>query len=68
MVADCKDAYRQVPIRPDQRRFLVMKVGERYVVDTCLARSLQPATDIFGSLVDALRHFIEFNWTGLVGG
>lgn len=59
LVADCKDAFRQIPIRADQRRFLVIKFGELYAIDTCLAMGLVPATDLWGTVIDVLRLFIE---------
>uniref|UniRef100_A0A0K3CCY1 Elongator complex protein 2 n=1 Tax=Rhodotorula toruloides TaxID=5286 RepID=A0A0K3CCY1_RHOTO len=55
LIDDAKDAFRQVPIHPDDRKWLVMQFDGKFFIDSCLPMGLSPATDIWGRTVDLLR-------------
>ncbi|KAK4697576.1 hypothetical protein P7C70_g8189, partial [Phenoliferia sp. Uapishka_3] len=57
LVVDVKDAFRIIPIRPEQRRWTVIQWGLGYIIDTSLVMGLVPSTDIWGSLVDLMRMY-----------
>ena len=53
-----KNAYRIVPIRPDDYYLLDMKWREYYFVDLALPFGLRSAPNIFDSLADLFSGFL----------
>ena len=51
---DIKQAYRMVPVHPDDRRLLGMKWEGKVYVDKCLPFGLRSAPLIFSAIADAL--------------
>ena len=52
---DVKDAYRMVPVHPDDRYLLGMQWDGRLYIDTALPFGLRSAPKIFNALVDAIE-------------
>ena len=51
---DLKDAYRCVPIRKEDWKYLGMSFEDKYLIDTCLPMGLASSCKIFQSISDAL--------------
>lgn len=56
---DIKQAYRMVPVHPDDRRLLGMKWGGKVYVDKVLPFGLRSAPLIFTAVADALQWMME---------
>lgn len=52
---DAKSAFRQVPVRKEDRMWTVMEFEGGFYVDFCLPMGLSSSTDIWGRHVDVLR-------------
>ena len=56
---DVKEAFRNIPIHPDDRPLLAMRWNNKIFVDKCLPFGLRSAPIIFSAVADALQWIIQ---------
>ena len=56
---DVKEAFRNIPIHPDDRPLLAMRWNNKIFVDKCLPFGLRSAPIIFSAVADALLWIIQ---------
>ncbi|KAK4699152.1 hypothetical protein P7C70_g7113, partial [Phenoliferia sp. Uapishka_3] len=66
LVVDVKDAFRIIPLRPEQRRWTVIQWGLGFIIDVGLVMGLVPSTDIWGSLVDLIRLYVAVTFITVI--
>ena len=59
---DIKNAYRIIPIHPDDRYLLSMKWRDQYFVDLALPFGLRSAPGIFNTLADSYEWVLQNNY------
>ena len=56
---DVKEAFRNIPIHPDDRPLLAMRWNNKIYVDKCLPFGLRSAPIIFSAVADTLQWIIQ---------
>lgn len=59
---DIKNAYRIIPILPDDRYLLDMKWRDQYFIDLALPFGLRSAPAIFNTLADLFEWSLQHNY------
>jgi len=59
---DLKDAFRLIPVRPEDRNLLGIQWHQHYYVDTCLPFGLRSAPFLFIRLSDAIYWVLQHNY------
>lgn len=57
---DVKSAFRNIPVRPDQRRFLATQINGRIHLDPCCNFGFCCSPGIFGRVADAIMRIFRF--------
>ena len=70
--SDCSSAYRILPIKPEQRKFLMLMVehpltGEKfYFMEKCLPFGSSISCAQFQAFLDALKHIVQFKLSVII--
>ena len=59
---DLKDAFRLIPVRPEDWNLLGIQWRQRFYVDTCLPFGLRSAPFLFNRLSDAIHWVLQHNY------
>ena len=58
---DLKNAFRLIPVRPQDWKLLGIKWRDQFYIDTCLPFGLQSAPFLFNQLADAIHWSLQHN-------